>query len=387
MDIGHLRLGIYNLMCHGGQTMKRYVCSLCVFCAIFILSPGSSVAQENATRLLAAAYQKTQTAKTVSDYTAVIDICQQAEATNLSPEQRKYVRQLAAWAYNRRGEAYIDQAATALESGDKAKASELDAKALANFEKAVENDETRWKAIHNRGVSYALAGKYEKSIVDFTHAIKLQPDYPNAWFNRAEIRYELGHFEQAIPDYTKTLELNPDDFGAYTSRGHTYFRMRKFTAALEDYSTAIELDDANAEAYVNRGDAYQKLEQWKEAASDFRRAVELDPKLPRAYASAAWLMATCPNEQFRNAELGLQAAQRAIELGSEDNFELLDTLAAAQANANRFDDAVASVSKAIKLAPADASAPLAERLEMYNSQRPYRQQHAQTAELEAAERR
>lgn len=367
--------------------MKPFACSFCVLFAISIAIPRSSFGQLDTASLLASAYQKTQTAKTISDFTAVIDLCQQAEATSLTPEQGKYVRQLASWAYNRRGEAYVDQAASALESSDKAKAAELDAKALANFEKAVSNDETRWKAIHNRGVSYALAGKYEKSIADFTRVIELRPDFPNGWFNRAEIRYELGHFEQAIPDYAKALELSPDDFGAHTSRGHTYFRMRKFTEALADYTAAVELDDANAEAYANRGDAYQKLEQWKEAAFDFRKAVELDPKHSRAYAAAAWLMATCPDEQFRNAELALQAAQRAIELGSDDDFELLDTLAAAQANANRFDDAIASVSKAIELAPATAADPLADRLELYASKLPFRQQHAQTAQLESAERR
>ncbi len=367
--------------------MKRFNCSFCVAYAFVIASPVMSSAQQDSGSLVAAAYQKTQSAKTVADFSAVIDLCQQAEATDLTPEQGKYVRQLASWAYNRLGESFVDQAATALESGDKTQATELDTKALANFEKAVANDETRWKAIHNRGVSYALAGKYEKAIADFTRVVELRPDYPNGWFNRAEIRYELGHFEQAIPDYTKTLELNPADFGAHTSRGHTYFRLRKFTEALADYTTAIELDNTKAEAYTNRGDAFQKLEQWKEAASDFRRAVELDPALPRAYASAAWLMATCPDEQFRNAELGLQAARRAVELGSEDSFELLDTLAAAEANANNFDEAIATVSKAIELAPATAASPLAERLALYNGKRPYRQQHGQTAQAKSGELR
>lgn len=367
--------------------MKRFATSLCVVCAIVVASPQLGLAQQEAKDLLAMAYQKTQTAKTVTDYTAVIDLCQQAEATDLTPAQSQYVRQLASWAYNRRGETYVEQAATVLESGDKVRASELDAKALANFEKAVENDETRWKAIHNRGVSLALAGKYEESIVDFSRVIELRPDYPNGWFNRAEIRYELGHFEQAIPDYTKTLELNPDDVGAYSSRGHSYFRMRKYTEALADYAAAIELDETRAEAYANRGDAYQKLEQWNEAAADFRRAVELDPALPRAYASAAWLMVTCPDEQFRNEELGLQAARRAVELGGDGSFELLDVLAAAQANAKRFDEAIATLSKAIELAPANAASPLAQRLELYNSKRPFRQEHEAIARLEAAERR
>lgn len=367
--------------------MKRFALLVFVAYAAVIASPEWSSGQEDPKSLLASAYQKTQTAKTVTDFTAVIDLCQQAEATNLTPEQGQYVRQLASWAYNRRGEAFVEQAATVLESGDKVRASEFDAKALADFEKAVEHDASRWKAIHNRGVSYALAGKYEKAIMDFTRVTEMRPDYPNGWFNRAEIRYELGHFEQAITDYSKTLELKPADFGAHTSRGHTYFRLRKFTEALADYTKAIELDETNAEAYANRGDAYQKLEQWKEAASDFRRAVELDPALPRAYASAAWLMATCPDEQFRNSELGLQAATRAVELGSEGNFELLDTLAAAQANASRFEDAIATVSKAIDLAPATATSPLTERLALYNSQRPYRQQNLRAAQAESTELR
>jgi tetratricopeptide (TPR) repeat protein len=367
--------------------MKRFVYSFFVVHAIVIASAGLCSGQQDTKSLLASAYQKTQSAKTVADYTAVIDLCQQAEATNLSPEQSKYVRQLASWAYNRLGETFVDQAATALESGDKTRAAEFDTKALANFEKAVANDETRWKAIHNRGVSYALAGKYEKAIADFTSVVELRPDYPNGWFNRAEIRYELGHFEQAITDYTKTLELTPSDFGSHTSRGHAYFQLRKFTEALADYTAAIKLDETNAEAYANRGDAYQKLEQWKEAASDFRRAVEIDPTLPRAYASAAWLMATCPDEQFRNADLGLQAARRAVELSSEDSFELLDTLAAAEANANRFEEAVATVTKAIELAPATAASPLAERLALYNGKLPFRQQQGQTAQAASAELR
>lgn len=367
--------------------MKRFEYWFCIICAVAFAAPGASQGQDDPKSLLASAYKQTQTAKTVTDYTNVIDLCQQAEALNLTQAQSQYVRKLASWAYNRRGEAYVAEAATAIESGDKKRAADLDTRALANFEEAVKNDASRWKAIHNRGVSYALAGKYERSVVDFTRVIELRPDYPNAWFNRAEIRYELRHFEQAVADYTKMIELAPDDFGAYTSRGHTYFRMKRFSEALQDYSEAIALDESNADAYTNRGDAYQKLERWKDAASDFRRAVELDPTLPRAYASAAWLMATCPDAQFRNAELSLQAAQRAIELGSKEDFELLDTLAAAQANANQFDEAIATVSQAIELAPAQASVPLSERLELYNSQRAYRQRHAQTAQSESAELR
>ncbi len=364
--------------------MTRFTFSLSVALAITFGLQQVGRGQEDGKSLLSAAYQKTQSAKTVTDFSDVVDLCQQAEATSLTEAQSKYVRQLASWAYNKRGEAYVDQAATALESGDKERAAELDTRALANFEQAVDNDLTRWKAIHNRGVSYALAGRYESSIKDFTRVIELRPDYPNAWFNRAEIQYELAQFDKAISDYTKTIELTPDDFGAYTSRGHAHFEQQKFTAALDDYTAAIDLDRSNAEAFVNRGDAYQKLAEWKEAASDFRTAVEIDPQLSRGYASAAWLMVTCPDKQYRNAELGLQAAKRAIELRGNADFELLDTLAAALANADRFNDAAKAVSQAIELAPEESTNDLNQRLDLYTAGKAYRQSNTQTAQAQSA---
>lgn len=367
--------------------MTRFAFSLSIAFGVACLCQQVGLGQDSGKDLLSAAYQRTQTAKTVTGFTEVIDLCHQAEATTLSEAQRKYVRQLASWAFNKRGEAYVDQAATALESGDKALASELDTKALSNFEQAVENDATRWKALHNRGVSYALAGKYDSSVKDFTRVIELRPDYPNAWFNRAEIQYELGQFDKAIPDYTKALELTPNDFGAFTSRGHAYFQQKQFEEALDDYTSAINLDSDNAEAFVNRGDAHQKLAQWKDAASDFRSAVELDPTLSRAYAGAAWLMATCPDEQYRNAELGLQAAKRAIELRGRADFALLDTLAAALANADRFDDAAQAISQAIELATEDATSALNQRLDLYTTQQAYRQPYAQTAQAESSDLR
>ena len=75
----------------------------------------------------------------------------------------------------------------------------------------------------------------------------------------------------------------------------------------------------------------------KRAATDYRGAVEIDPNLARAYQGAAWLMATCPDEKFRNQKVALQAAKKAIEIGGDDNARFLDTLAAAYADTGQFE--------------------------------------------------
>lgn len=364
--------------------MQIILRSLGVAVLLMALAPTLSLAQSDAKKLIAEAYEKTQSAESQSDFTAVIDLCQQAQAYELSSANDKYLRQLQAWALNRRGQAFVEQAARLLEEGDAERAAQFDGKALADFEAAVKHDQTRWKAFHNRGVSYALAGKYKSAIDDFSMVIELKPDYENAWFNRGEIQYELGQFETAIADYSQALELEPGDFGAVTGRGHAHYQMKQFTAALDDYAAAIRLAPDTASAYANRGDTYRSLQNWEEAAADFRKAIELDPSSARGYQGAAWLMATCPDERFRHVKLGLQAATKAVELTAERDHETLDTLAAAYASAGRFDDAITSVSKAIKLAPASVSSALAVRLELYNAETPYREPIARTASVAGA---
>ena len=52
-------------------------------------------------------------------------------------------------------------------------------------------------------------------------------------------------------------------------------------------------------------------------------------------------MATCPDERYRNEELALTAAQKALELDGDKDPRYIETLAAAYANAGQYDSAVA----------------------------------------------
>jgi len=117
----------------------------------------------------------------------------------------------------------------------------------------------------------------------------------------------------------------------------------------------------------------QSLGKWLEAAADFNAGIKLNGQSPRVLQSAAWLMATCPDDEIRHAEFAVQAAEKAIELNAKPDARYLDTLAAAYANANRFPEAVAKVTAAIQQAPSEQAALLKRRLELYQQKKPYRQ--------------
>ncbi len=293
------------------------------------------------------------------DYDEIVKMCEVGLSGDLSGEQEQYGNNLLAWALNRAGEA---KAAKGDETG-----------AFADFQRAISLKPDSWRAVHNRAVNFAVAGKSEEAMDDFNKTIELNPKYANAYFNRGELHYDQGRYSHAIADYNKALELTVNDSSALNSRGHAYYQLGRYRDALNDYSRALRADPRNASALTNRADAYADMGDFGRAAADYREAIRIDPKLGRAYLGAAWLSATCPDRRFRNPAVALEAARKSVELDGDKDYHYLDVLAAALADSGNFDEAVATQSKALELAGTGEDAKLLrQRLELYQKKQPYR---------------
>lgn len=361
-------------------SLRPSLCFAVAFAWLAVASTGELCGQEEqepaatpstTKELMQAAYEKTKTAETVGDYTEVINLCERALDEDPSEKARGYLMRLSAWAYNRRGKQHSLQATR---SDDSQRAVELEAEALADFEKAVQRDPTKWQALHNRGVSYALIGEYSKAMSDFNRTIEINPRYPNVWFNRGEINYQRGQHSAALGDYTQAIRLDPEDAGAYNARAHAYYQLGRLRSALSDYSRAVSLAPDKPRLVADRADIYAHLGDWQRANRDYRTAMRLDENLARAWMGAAWVMATCPEQRYRDADQAVEYARKAVALHGEDDWRYQDTLAAAFANAGRFDDAQRAIAQAVRLAPQDQTEDLKSRQQLYANGEPYRDQ-------------
>lgn len=330
--------------------------------------------------LIQEAFKGTKSAKTVAEFQSVIQTCGRLLEQDLSESNRNYIKRLKAWNHNKRGELYAEQATEAAEQehADADEAKELDEQALAEFNAAIDLDDTRWKSYHNRGVSLALFGKYDEALRDFDKTIEMKPQYANAWFNRAEIAYESEEYVRAIRDYSEVIRLKPNDADAHSRRAHSRYRLRQFREAISDYNQAVRLDSNNSDVFADRADAHAHLGEWDGAAQDYKNAIHLDQSNARAYQGAAWLMATCPDSQYRDSERALETAQKAISLTPGADYRYLDTLAAAYAAVGDYDNALVAVQKAIQLAAEeevtqDDVKKLERRFELYKIRQPFRQ--------------
>jgi tetratricopeptide (TPR) repeat protein len=179
------------------------------------------------------------------------------------------------------------------------------------------------------------------------------------WSVRADINQGLvwrkkGEYDKAIASYDAAIRRDPRVPAAYLNRGIAWQFKGDLERAIADYNAAIELDPKSAD-----------------------EAIRLDPTYAKAYANRAWLQATCPDATYRDGKQAAASATRACELTGWKDAAILDTLAAACAEAGEFETAVKWQNRALEGAKDTRS--LTEqraRLALYEAKQPYREQPA-----------
>lgn len=104
--------------------------------------------------------------------------------------------------------------------------------------------------------SYIEAGRkyyekkdYVKSYRNYCHAIKLNPTFYQAYWERANVEIKMDSLEKAIDDMTVYIESSPERVlleKAYNQRAGILFKAGYKSDACNDWNLACELNQSNA---------------------------------------------------------------------------------------------------------------------------------------------
>jgi tetratricopeptide (TPR) repeat protein len=132
-------------------------------------------------------------------------------------------------------------------------------------------------AYSNLGIAYWAIGQKEKSMENYSIAIKVDSTYADAYYGRGVCYYYLNDQDKSLQDYSKALKYlqRPE---LYFNRGLIYSNKKMWNEAITDFSKAISTTPENSSLYYNRGLAYGGMNQWELAADDFTKTLELDPQ-------------------------------------------------------------------------------------------------------------
>jgi tetratricopeptide (TPR) repeat protein len=244
-------------------------------------------------------------------------------------------------------------------------------RALADCTNAIRLAPRSAEAYNNRGFMWTEKEDFDKAIADFNMAVSIDPNHAPAFDNRGLAWGAKGEYEKAIQDHTNAIQLDSNNGHYYNNRGNVYSALDDYEKALADFNSAVRLDPHEAVAYNNRGNVRYFLKDYEQALIDFTEAIRLDPNDPVAYNSRAVLLASCPDEKYRDGKKAVADATKACQLTDWKDVEALDTLAAAHAESGDFDKAVEYSQKAIDLAADDDKPDLESRLKLYQDKKPF----------------
>lgn len=226
----------------------------------------------------------------------------------------------------------------------------------------------------------------DEAIQQFRAAVEAKPDHHTAWFNLAVARRERGEVDAAYEAAVEAVETYRATYpGAPALADYTWYAGRlaltrgDLDAARRWFQATVEAAPRRFDAIAGLGDALQRSGAWREAANVRRRALDVaDTAAEQLQAGyqAAWLLATAPEPEARDADLALALARGLVEVTDRNAPDALDALAAAMANLGRFDEAADVAAEAASLARSRGLAEMAAAIEarraIYLDRRPFR---------------
>ncbi len=210
----------------------------------------------------------------------------------------------------------------------------------------------------------------EDAIPYFTEAIRQFPT-AESYGARGLVWKAKKEFDMAIADLSEAIRLNPSESAYYGNRGGCWNRKKEWEHAIADFNEAIRLKPHYGN-YNNRARAWLGKKEYGKALADYDEAIRLEPRSSQSYVGAAWLRATCPDPRYRDGQKAVRDATAACKLNSWKDAGQIATLAAAQAEAGDFNEAVKWQEKAMGMVPAAQQEELRKYLAIYLAGKPFR---------------
>jgi Tfp pilus assembly protein PilF len=247
--------------------------------------------------------------------------------------------------------------------------------AITHYQKAVQINPKNVEAHYNLGNVLIKEGSVDEAITYYQKALQINPDYAQAHNNLGNALLQKGNVDEAIVHFQKALQISPHFAEAHYNFGNVLFHKGRVDEAITHFQTALQIRPDNAEAHYNFGNVLIKAGRVDEAIVQYQQALQINPDSLDFLNNLAWLLATYPDAHIRNGAQAVKYAGRACELTHDGVTLLVGTLAAAYAEAGRYDDAIATAQEACALASASGEQDLLEKnqklLALYRAHQPY----------------
>ena len=249
--------------------------------------------------------------------------------------------------------------------------------AIARYRQAIQMDPNYADAYNNLGAALTGQEKFAEAVSNLSQAVALNPDHAEAYNNLGRALALQGKQSEAAAQYREAIHLVPRNDVFHLNLGLSLLKSGRPDEAVDEFAAAALLNPRSPDAQYELGYCLAMLRRPEIAVAHLREAVRLRPDWAEPLNALAWVLATDSNAQIRDGAEAVRLAEKAVALSQGRQPVVLNTLAAAFAEAGRFDDATNAAANAAELARQSGRINLAAQiqsaLELYQQHRAYRQ--------------
>lgn len=153
--------------------------------------------------------------------------------------------------------------------------------ALSAIEKSIaklpkKNAAWRSSSYQHRGNIHLALNDTVAALEDYSTAIKVNPQDPDAFSVRGELYYQMGNYAASNEDYLRITDLDPGMTLGYMGLGRNAVEQEKWADAIANFSKVIKMAPEFSQAYAFRAEAELAAEDWSAAADDIIRSLDID---------------------------------------------------------------------------------------------------------------
>ena len=161
--------------------------------------------------------------------------------------------------------------------------------AVGHLKEAIKIHPTYKNAYLLLGNAHNYLKQYDSSIQYYDQALKLDPDYQDAFNNRAKTYRDGGLFfgqqkgdlEKAVTWLSEARKALPDDYETIFGLGVAQGMSGNLPAAIELFTKSTQLQPNNANAWMNLGNAYLNAGDIEKGTAARQKALQLNPNIKR----------------------------------------------------------------------------------------------------------